>query len=168
MKQLRHILVMLSMLVAAYPATAQDKVPPAAYAYKQLEDPAQEAKAQALMETLRCLTCQSQSVADSDASMAGDVRNVVRQKIKAGEKPEAVRQWLIDRYGSWISYDPPASGSTLILWLLPLLLLLVAAFVAWQRFSRVGGDGPVVERSDMALDALSIDPDMDDEGSAPL
>lgn len=164
MKQLRLFLVMLSMLVAAYPATAQDKVPPAAYAYKQLDDPAQEAKAQALMESLRCLTCQSQSVADSDASMAGDVRNVVRQKIKAGEEPEAVRQWLIDRYGSWISYDPPASGSTLILWLLPLLLLLVAAFVAWQRFSRVGGDGPVVERSDTGLGA----PDMDDEGSAPL
>ena len=168
MKQLRLFLVMLSMLVAAYPATAQDKVPPAAYAYKQLEDPAQEAKAQALMESLRCLTCQSQSVADSDASMAGDVRNVVRQKIKAGEEPEAVRQWLIDRYGSWISYDPPASGSTLILWLLPLLLLLVAAFVAWQRFSRVGGDGPVVERSDTGLGAPDMDPDMDDEGSAPL
>lgn len=168
MKQLRLFLVMLSMLVAASPATAQDMVPPAAYAYKQLEDPAQEAKAQALMESLRCLTCQSQSVADSDASMAGDVRNVVRQKIKAGEEPEAVRQWLIDRYGSWISYDPPASGSTLILWLLPLLLLLVAAFVAWQRFSRVGGDGPVVERSDTGLGGPDMDSGMDDEGSAPL
>lgn len=152
MKQLRHLLVIVSAFGVAVPALAQDKVPPAAYAYKQLDDPAQEAKAQALMETLRCLTCQSQSVADSDASMAGDVRNVVRQKIKAGEEPEAVRQWLIDRYGSWISYDPPASGSTLLLWALPLILLLIAAFVAWQRFSRVGGDGAVVERSEARAD----------------
>ncbi len=143
-----RLILILTALVLTFPATAQDKVPPAPYAYKQLEDPAQEAKAQALMETLRCLTCQSQSVADSDASMAGDVRNIVRNKIKAGDEPEAVRQWLVDRYGSWISYDPPARGSTLVLWLVPLLLMAGGIIFVWRRFARFGGDAPVVEQPD--------------------
>lgn len=134
-------------LAFALPASAQDKVPPAPYAYKQLENPEQEAQAKALMETLRCLTCQSQSVADSDASMAGDVRNVVRQKIKAGEAPEAVRQWLVARYGDWISYDPPAHGSNLILWLLPVALFAIGVWTVLRRFARVGGDGPIREAS---------------------
>lgn len=150
------LLAALAVIGMTAPAAAQDKLPPAPYAYKQLEDPAQEAKAQALMETLRCLTCQSQSVADSDASMAGDVRNIVRQKIKAGDDPEAVRQWLIDRYGDWISYDPPARGSTLLLWLMPLLLLAGGAYFVWRRFARVGGDAAVVERT-------AYQPEVDDE-----
>lgn len=132
---------LIANLVAG-PVLAQDKVPPAPYAYKQLEDPEQEAKAKALMDTLRCLTCQSQSVADSDASMAGDVRNIVREKIKAGEDPEAVRRWLVDRYGDWISYQPPASGLSLILWFMPILLLLVGGIFVWRRFQtrETGGD----------------------------
>jgi hypothetical protein len=69
----------------AQTVTAQDTMPPAPYAYRQLDDPAQEARAQALMETLRCLKCQSQSIADSDAPMAGDMRSQVRQRIAAGE-----------------------------------------------------------------------------------
>lgn len=142
------MLMAAAMTLASAPSYAQNKVPPAPYAYKQLSDPAREAKAQALMESLRCLTCQSQSVADSDAPMAGDVRNVVRQKIDAGEEPEAVRQWLIDRYGSWISYDPPFGGSTLLLWLMPLIIVAIAASIVWRRFARVGGDGPVVKRTD--------------------
>lgn len=129
------ILAFLLMLLWASPAVAQDKVPPAPYAYKQLEDPAQEAKAKALMDSLRCLTCQSQSVADSDASMAGDVRNVVREKIKAGEEPEAVRAWLVERYGDWVSYQPPMSGLSIILWLAPLLLLGIGGVFVWRRFT---------------------------------
>ena len=73
---------------------AQDALPPAPYAYRQLDDPAQEAAAQELMETIRCLTCQSQSIADSDAPMAGDMRSEVRQRIAAGEDPEAIRRML--------------------------------------------------------------------------
>jgi cytochrome c-type biogenesis protein CcmH len=69
---------------------ADDTMPPAPWAYRQLPDPAQEAKAKALMETLRCLVCQSQSIADSDASIAGDMRSQVRERIAAGEDPEAI------------------------------------------------------------------------------
>lgn len=130
-----RIFAFLLMMLLAAPVIAQDKVPPAPYAYKQLEDPAQEAKAKALMDSLRCLTCQSQSVADSDASMAGDVRNVVREKIKAGEEPEAVRAWLVERYGDWISYQPPMSGFSIILWLAPLLLLVIGGVFVWRRFT---------------------------------
>ncbi|MGI9375504.1 MAG: cytochrome c-type biogenesis protein [Tsuneonella suprasediminis] len=127
-------LVLLAHLAPlAQPAMAQDDLPPAPYAYRQLDDPAQEAKAQALMETLRCLKCQSQSIADSDASMAGDMRSEVRQRIAAGESPEAIRRWLMDRYGDYVSYKPEVSETTWPLFAGPLILLLIAAAVLWRR-----------------------------------
>ena len=97
------LLALLALFSLAAPLSAQDMLPPAPYAYKQLADPKQEAKAQALMETLRCLKCQSQSIADSDAPMAGDMRHQVRTRIAQGEDPEAIRQWLIERYGDYLS-----------------------------------------------------------------
>ena len=136
------VLLAFLMLLVAVPSFAQDKVPPAPYAYKQLENPEQEAKAKALMDTLRCLTCQSQSVADSDAPMAGDVRNIVREKIKAGEEPEAVRQWLIARYGDWISYQPPMNGLSLLLWVMPLMLLVIGGWIVMRRFKDANVTGP--------------------------
>ena len=120
----------------AVPAAAQDLLPPAPYAYRQLDDPALEAEAQALMETLRCLKCQSQSIADSDAPMAGDMRHQVRTRIAAGEDPEAVRRWLMDRYGDYVSYDPEISRTTWPLFAGPLLLIALAAFLLWRRFGR--------------------------------
>src|SRR3712207_69836 len=109
---------------------------PADYAYTQLADPKQEAKAMALMQTLRCLVCQGQSIADSDAEMAGDMRSLVRRRIAAGERPEAIRQWLIDRYGNWVTYDPPVEPVTWPLWAAPLLLLAAGAWLARGRFRR--------------------------------
>ena len=92
---------LLALLALAFvmPLAAQDSLPPAPYAYRQLEDPAMEARAQGLMEELRCLKCQSQSIADSDAPMAGDMRHQVRTRIAAGESPDEVREWLVERYG---------------------------------------------------------------------
>ena len=118
------------------PAAAQDLLPPAPYAYQQIEDPALEAKAQALMETLRCLKCQSQSIADSDAPMAGDMRHQVRTRIAAGEDPEQVRAWLVARYGDDVSYKPPVSATTWPLFAIPLLLLVAAVLVAARRMRR--------------------------------
>jgi cytochrome c-type biogenesis protein CcmH len=117
-------------LLLATPALAQSELPPAPLAYTQLADPAKEAQAKALMNTLRCLVCQGQSIADSDAEMAGDMRALVRQRIERGEKPEAVRNWLIERYGSYVSYDPPLDAATLPLWIAPLLLLGVGILLA--------------------------------------
>lgn len=115
---------------------AQDSMPPAPYAYRQLPDAAQEAKAQALMETLRCLKCQSQSIADSDASMAGDMRNEVRLRIAAGEQPEAIRAWLIERYGDYVSYTPQLNTLTWPLFAAPAVILVVAALLLRGRFRR--------------------------------
>jgi len=120
----------------AMPATAQDSLPPAPYAYTQIEDPALEAKARALMETLRCLKCQSQSIADSDAPMAGDMRHQVRTRIAAGESPDEVRSWLVERYGDYVSYKPAISATTWPLFAIPLILLTLVAFVLRRRLGR--------------------------------
>jgi cytochrome c-type biogenesis protein CcmH len=136
----RALLVLLAALLAAAPLAAQDLLPPAPYAYKQLDDPRQEAKAQALMETLRCLKCQSQSIADSDAPMAGDMRHQVRSRIAAGEEPEAIRQWLIERYGDYVTYTPQVRPLTLPLFAAPVLFLLVAALLLRRRFRKARRD----------------------------
>ena len=128
----------LVLLIAA-PLAAQDVMPPAPYAYVQLPDPAQEAQAKALMETLRCLKCQGQSIADSDAPMAGDMRSVVRTRIAAGEDPEAIRAWLVERYGDYVSYAPRVSELTWPLFAAPLLFLAIAALVFRRRFKRSAG-----------------------------
>lgn len=129
-------LTLLAFMAFIAPLAAQDQLPPAPYAYKQLADPAQERKAQVLMETLRCLKCQSQAISDSDAPMAGDMRHQVRTRIAAGEDPEAIRQWLIERYGDYVSYSPQVRPITWPLFAAPLLILAVAAFLLRGRFRR--------------------------------
>ena len=131
-----RFLVLFVLLLSA-PIAAQTGLPPAPYADRQLDDPGQEAAARDLMEELRCLKCQSQSIADSNAPMAGDMRSQVRERIAAGETPEAVRNWLIERYGNWVSYDPPlASAVTWPLWIAPFFLLLAAVWLARGRFRK--------------------------------
>lgn len=115
--------------------TAQTTAP-AALADTQLADPAKEASARALMETLRCVVCQGQSIADSDATMAGDMRALVRDRIRRGESAGEVRDWLIGRYGDYITYDPPLSAVTWPLWLAPVLLLGLGAWIARASFRR--------------------------------
>ncbi|WP_417318450.1 cytochrome c-type biogenesis protein [Erythrobacter aureus] len=129
-------LVSSIVLALAIPLAAQQSMPPAPYAYRQLDDPAQEAAAQELMETLRCLTCQSQSIADSDAPMAGDMRHQVRIRIAAGESPGEIRGWLMQRYGDYVSYKPEVSSTTWPLFAIPLLIVLVVGAVLLGRFRR--------------------------------
>ncbi len=136
---IRACLLALLLLVAG-PGIAQDTLPPAPYAYSQLEDPALEAKANALMHTLRCLKCQSQSIADSDAPMAGDMRHQVRTRILAGDEPEAVRAWLVERYGDYVSYSPEVSQTTWPLFAIPALLVLGALAVLLRRLGRARSD----------------------------
>jgi len=87
-----------------------------------------------LMETLRCLKCQSQSIADSDAPMAGDMRSQVRMRIASGEEPEAIRGWLIERYGDYVSYSPRVTSLTWPLFVLPAILLGLALLLLRKRF----------------------------------
>jgi len=126
-------LIILAALVAAQPTFADSNLPPAYWANRQLPDAKAEAKAQALMEELRCLVCQGQSIADSDAELAGDMRDLVRRRIAAGEKPSAIRAWLIERYGTWISYKPGDEPAAWPLWLAPLALLLAGAWLIRKR-----------------------------------
>ena len=121
------------LVVLAAPALADSNLPPAHWANRQLPDEKQEAQAQALMAELRCLVCQGQSIVDSDAELAGDMRDLVRRRIAAGERPAAVRAWLIERYGNWISFKPPASGVGWPLWLAPLVLLMLGAMAIRRR-----------------------------------
>ncbi len=132
----RRRIALAVLLTLAAPAFAQSALPPSRYAYTQLENPRQEAQAKALMETLRCLVCQGQSIADSDADMAGDMRALVRERIAAGEKPEAIRHWLVDRYGAWVSYKPPVEPLTWPLWAAPVVMVALGLWLARGRFRR--------------------------------
>ncbi len=133
-------LTALLLLFSVVPVAANDTMPPAPYAYRQLADPAREAKAVALMETIRCLVCQSQSIADSDAPIAGDMRSQIRQRIAGGEDPEAIRGWLVQRYGDYVTYAPRVTPVTWPLFAAPLVLLALARLLLRRRFRRPGSD----------------------------
>lgn len=126
-------LLLVAALVAAQPLLADSNLPPAYWANRQLPDPREEAKAHALMAELRCLVCQGQSIADSDAELAGDMRDLVRRRIAAGEQPSAIRGWLVQRYGTWISYKPTDEPAAWPLWLAPIGLLVVGAWLIRRR-----------------------------------
>lgn len=129
-------LIVAILLLSGAPLAAQGTMPPAPYAYTQLEDPALEAEAADLMETLRCLKCQSQSIADSDAPMAGDLRHQVRSRLLAGESPDEIRSWLTQRYGDYVSYEPQVSSTTWPLFAIPLVLLALVALVLLRRLGK--------------------------------
>lgn len=131
MRALAPILLML-----AVPAFAQGSGPTPALANRQLPDPAKEEEAMRLMHSLRCIQCQGQSIADSDAPMAGTMRAEVRQQIARGQKPDAIRNWMIGRYGEWVSFEPDMKGAGLLLWIAPLLIFLAAIWVARGLFRR--------------------------------
>ena len=124
------------LLILAAPALADSNLPPSYWANRQLPDARQEAAATRLMQEIRCLVCQGQSIADSDAELAGDMRHLVRSRIAAGEKPAAVRDWLVERYGNWISYTPPAAPIGWPLWAAPLLLLVAGLLLIRKRIGR--------------------------------
>jgi cytochrome c-type biogenesis protein CcmH len=129
-------LALLLAVAAAQPALADSNMPPSYWANRQLPDARAEARAKALMEELRCLVCQGQSIADSDAELAGDMRALVRQRIAAGERPEQVRSWLIQRYGNWVSYRPPVEPVTWPLWIAPIVLLFAGVWLLRKRLVR--------------------------------
>lgn len=128
------MIVRLAILLAlAAPDSADSNLPPSEWADRQLPNSRQEAQATALMHEIRCLVCQGQSVADSDAELAGDMRALIRQRIAAGERPEDVRSWLIARYGDWVSFDPPVKPLTWPLWAAPILILVAGGILAARK-----------------------------------
>lgn len=129
---LAPLMVALMLPMAAF-AVAVDEKP--------LDDPKQEAVARELMKDIRCLVCQNQSIEDSNADLARDLRAVVRERIALGDTPENVRAYLVDRYGDWVLLEPPVKSSTYFLWGSPFLFLGFVVFMVVR--SRKKGTGPV-------------------------
>lgn len=103
----------------------------------------QEARYQALTEELRCLVCQNQSLADSDAPLAHDLRKEVFKMLQSGSTNEQIKAFLVDRYGDFVLYRPPVKSNTLALWLLPATLLVIGGVIvllAVRRQNRLGVD----------------------------
>ena len=122
--------LLLSLLLAGSASAVQPD--------EMLADPALEARARVISRDLRCLVCQNQSIDDSDADLARDLRLLLRQRLLAGDSDSAARQFLVDRYGDYVLLQPPVKPSTLLLWGGPVLLLLAAAAarVALRRRNR--------------------------------
>ena len=121
MKRVLALLAMLWLTIA--PALVQEALAQEI----QLADPKLEQRARDLSREIRCVVCQSQSVADSDADIAKEVRAIIREQIAAGKSDRDIRDYLVARYGDFVLFDPPFKGSTYVLWLGPFAILVLAA-----------------------------------------
>ncbi len=108
-----------------------------------LSDPALEARARALSAELRCVVCQNQSIDDSNAPLARDLRILLRERLVAGDTDEEVKQFLVERYGTFVLLKPPFDWSTLLLWLTPLIVLVGAGAVLFRYAADWARTAPV-------------------------
>jgi cytochrome c-type biogenesis protein CcmH len=99
-------------------------------------DPVVEDRLKGLAEELRCLVCQNQTIADSNAPLALDLRNQIRTQISQGRSDDQIRAYMVERYGDFVLYKPPFKASTVVLWLGPLLLLAAGAAIFWTVVAR--------------------------------
>jgi cytochrome c-type biogenesis protein CcmH len=126
---MNKLLLFFLLLILNIPIYAIDKNP------INLDNAEQEARYQKLTNELRCVVCQNQSVADSNAELAQDVRNLVRTQISEGQTNEQINTFLVERYGDFVLYNPPLTEKTYILWLGPFVLMLFA-FIILMYFIR--------------------------------
>jgi cytochrome c-type biogenesis protein CcmH len=103
---------------------------------KAFEDPALQSRYEQINRELRCLVCQNQTIADSNATLAQDLRREVREMIEAGKSDEEIRTFMIERYGDFVLYRPRMTASTFLLWAAPVLLLLLGAFIGIRYVRR--------------------------------
>ena len=123
-----------------------------------MKDPALEARARALSSELRCMVCQNQSIDDSDASLARDIRLLIRDRIAKGESNETVRAFLVSRYGAFILLKPPLERETLLLWLSAPLTLALGALAIWAAMRRPPEPAPkLTPEEEQRLAALQRD-----------
>lgn len=100
---------------------------------ERLPDPAQEARARTLFKEVRCMVCQNESIEDSQAELAVDLRRLVRERVAAGDDDVAVRRWLVERYGEFVMLRPAFSIANLVLWLAPLAAVMVGGLALVAR-----------------------------------
>jgi cytochrome c-type biogenesis protein CcmH len=121
----------------------------------EFDTPAEEQRYRVLVDELRCPKCQNQNLAGSDAEVAKDLRHRTWQLIRAGKTDQEIRDYLVDRYGDFITYRPPVRSSTFILWFGPFLLLLIAAIVLLWRVQRTSATArPLSEEERQRLSSL--------------
>ena len=108
-----------------------------------LEDKLLEERARVISKELRCLVCQNQSIDDSDAPLARDLRVLVRERLQAGESDEKVIKFVVDRYGDFVLLRPPIKASTLALWISPIAILIVGVILLLMRFRKQEKNTPV-------------------------
>ena len=159
----RILLIAATCFALTTPALAQE--PPAA-PDRPLPDAAQEARAQALFDDIRCVVCQHEAIADSPAGIAGDMRGLVRDQIASGASDQQIRSDLVRRYGDFVLFKPPVRGGTWLLWFGPLILMLAAgALILWRGRRRPVEVGPLTVEEDARLsdilkqEAVRRDPD---------
>jgi cytochrome c-type biogenesis protein CcmH len=112
---------------------------------EMLKNPAQEARAEAIGSQLRCLVCQNESIEDSGADLARDLRAIVRQRVVAGDSDQQIIAWMVARYGQFVRLKPPLTLGTLLLWGTPVLGLLIGAAAAWLGRSHRVPPAPLSE-----------------------
>jgi cytochrome c-type biogenesis protein CcmH len=145
----RALIIVLSLMLHLSPASAvePDEI---------LTDPALESRARALSAGFRCLVCQNQSIDDSDAPLARDLRLLIRERIQSGDTDNEVRNYVVSRYGDFVLLRPPFGSRTLILWLSPFLLLLAAVlFMLLGRRRSPVSDLPLTESEEQRLRDLT-------------
>lgn len=135
---MKTILLACVFLFAASPVLAIDTE-------RAFDDPAQQARYEKLARELRCVTCRSQSIADSNVELAADLRRQIRELMAAGKSDQEIMQYMTDRYGDYVLYKPPLAARTVLLWAAPMLLVLggaIAAIVVIRRKTQLPEDDP--------------------------
>ena len=131
------IFCVFGIIVAARGALALD-------ANGQIEDPALQTRFEHITKDLRCLVCQNESVADSNAQLAGDLRRQVREMLLAGKSDDEIFKFMTDRYGDFVRFNPPLEAKTLLIWGAPFIMLLLGGFIV-VRIARQRAHMPIDE-----------------------
>ncbi len=154
-KRSKNFLSLLLLCLALSVGTARAVSDPS----ELLSNPAQEARAEAIGQQLRCLVCQNESIEDSNADLARDIRTIIRQQVVAGQTNSQIIAYMVQRYGTFILLKPPFDGMTALLWATPVIALLlglaIAFFAVWQRKRRPSaGPAPLSEAERARLESL--------------
>jgi cytochrome c-type biogenesis protein CcmH len=128
---MKYVVALLLMIVPALAVPVADT----------FSNPAMEARARALQRQLRCLVCQAQSIDESNADLAADMRHLVRAQMRAGKSDKEIEDFLVARYGDFVLMTPPVQSDTWLLWLAPFLVLGAGGAVAWVTVKKAGARG---------------------------
>ena len=149
---MNRLLPLLFLMLFAVAASGKEAV-------SASDDPVLEKRVMALAEELRCLVCQNQTLADSNAELALDLRRQIREQLKDGKSERQVIDYLVDRYGDFVLYRPPLKASTVLLWFGPFVLLALGALILVRRIRRQRGEAQApLSQADHARAAELLEP----------